>query len=102
MSLIAACVLTVLIETPVFLLAGYRSRDEILIVVCANVASNLLLNLTVAYLLPGRIAAAYALELVVLAAEYAAYALAFGRSKKLFLLTLAANCLSFGFGLLFF
>ena len=30
------------------------------------------------------------------------YAVAFGKSWKLFLLTLAANCISFGTGLLFF
>ncbi|MBE6909958.1 MAG: hypothetical protein E7474_10385 [Ruminococcaceae bacterium] len=100
MSLFAACALTVLLETPLFFLAGYRSRDEITVVVCANVVTNLLLNLTAAYLLQGRLTIAYSLELAVVAAEYAAYALAFGRSKRLFLLTLAANCLSFGVGLL--
>ena len=100
MSFLIPCALTVLLETPVFYLAGYRSRDEFIVVVCANVVTNLLLNLTATYLLPGRLAAAYSLELVVVAVEYAVYALAFGRSKRLFLLTLAANCLSCCFGML--
>ena len=36
------------------------------------------------------------------AAEYSVYALACGRSRRLFLLTLAANVLSYSLGLLIF
>ncbi len=97
-----ACVLTVLLETPLFLLAGYRQRDEVTVVVCANVVTNLLLNVTVALLAPVGAAAVCLLEAAVVAAEYAIYALAFGRSKRLALLTLAANCFSFAAGLLIF
>lgn len=102
MTLLIACVLTVLIETPVFLLAGYRGRDELTVIVCANIVTNLTLNLCAAFLFPQRGAAEYLAELVVVGAEYTAYALAFGRSRRLFLLTLAANCLSYGLGFLIF
>lgn len=44
----------------------------------------------------------YPLELAVVAAEYSVYALACGRSRRLFLLTLAANVLSYSLGLLIF
>ena len=44
----------------------------------------------------------YPLECAVVAAEYAVYAYACGRSKKLFLLTLAANVLSYCLGLALF
>ena len=44
-DLLLACLVTVVVETAVFWLAGYRSRDEILVVVCTNVVTNLVLNL---------------------------------------------------------
>ena len=44
-DLLLACVVTVIVETALFWLFGYRSRDEILVVVCTNVITNLLLNL---------------------------------------------------------
>ncbi|MBE7004935.1 MAG: hypothetical protein E7425_11795 [Ruminococcaceae bacterium] len=102
MTLLRACVLTVLFETPLFFAAGYRDRDSLTVVICANVVSNLTLNLCVAFLFPERGAVEYVLEALVVAMEYAVYALAFGRSRRLFLLTLAANCLSYGLGLLLF
>lgn len=102
MTLLLVCALTVLIETPLFFAAGYRDRDSLLVVVCANIVSNLTLNLCVRLLFPERGAAEYALEATAVAAEYAVYSLAFGRSRRLFLLTLAANCLSYGIGLLLF
>ena len=46
--------------------------------------------------------AVYPLEAAVVAAEYAVYAYACGRSKKLFWLTLAANVLSYCLGLILF
>ena len=99
MSLFLPCVLTLLLETPVFLLAGYRSRDEVTIVVCANVITNLTLQLLF-LILPYNALWLTILELAVLAGEYGIYAAAFGRSKRLFLLTLAANALSLTVGLL--
>ena len=102
MILFLACVLTVLIETPFLALFGWRSRDELTIIVCANVVTNLLLNLSIALFLPPTIPVIVSLESAAVLTEYGAYALAFGRSGRLFLLTLAANCLSFGIGLLIF
>ena len=105
MSRIAlACLLTVLIETPFLFLWGYRRAYDLAVIVCANVFTNLLLNLALNLILraglpflPGWIAAG---ELAVVAAEYGIYARAFGPSRRLLLLTLAANALSFGLGLL--
>ena len=98
-----ACLLTVLIEGGFLYLAGYRDRYSLTVIVCVNVITNLLLNLLIA-LLPGAAAGLriYFLELCVVAAEYAVYAVAFGRGRKLFLLTLAANCISYGIVLLIF
>ena len=70
------------------------------VIVCANVLTNLVLNLSFLLGLPYRPGWIAAGELLVVAAEYAVYARAFGPSRRLFLLTLAANCLSFGLGLL--
>ena len=98
MQIFLPCILTVLLETPVFWLAGCRSRDDITIVVCVNVVSNLLLQLCF-LVLPYNAFWLTALELLVLAGEYIVYALAFGRSRWLFLLTLGANALSLGVGL---
>ena len=101
MSFLYACALTVAIETPFLMLFGFRDRNAVTIIVCVNVITNLLLNLILAltgFLWP----LALALECAVVAAEYAVYALAFGRGRRLFWLTLAANVLSFGIGLLVF
>ena len=101
--LFLACLLTVIIETPFLALCGYRKRDELLIIVCANVLTNLLLNLVIALGFHGSPGGwVYLMEACVVAAEYCIYACGFGRSGKLFLLTLAANCLSYGVGLLIF
>ena len=48
-----ACILTVFLETGLFYLLGYRKKDDVTIVVCANVITNLVLNLTIALLFPG-------------------------------------------------
>ena len=98
-----ACLLTVLIETGLFYVLGYRGKDDITIVVCANVITNLTLNLTIALCFPRGPGFWLALmEGIVVAAEYAIYARAFGASKKLFWQTLAANVLSYGIGVLLF
>ena len=90
MNIFLVCALTVLIETPFLALFGYRARDELTVIVCANVLTNLLVNLSLALFLP-----ANAMSIFIL--ESAAVLIC---SQRLFLLTLAANCLSFGLGLL--
>ena len=103
MTLLYACVLTVVIETAFLRLCLFRSREELLLAVCANAATNLTLNLLLLFL-PGlyRPLPLLLLELAVCVAEYAVYAAWRGRSQKLALLTAAANALSFTIGLLIF
>ena len=95
------CLLTVLIETPFLAAFGWRKPDDIKIIVCANVLTNLTLNLLVA-LIPSLYSWIYLLEALVVAVEYFIYRKAFGPSRKLFLLTLAANVLSYCIGLVLF
>ncbi len=97
-----ACLLTVLIETPFMAVFGFNKRDEIVVVICSNVITNLLLNLALMYCGGLHGAVIYLLEMLVVAVEYAIYALAFGRSAKLFIAALAANALSYGIGLIIF
>lgn len=102
-ELLWAALLTVVVET-VFLAVTYR-RDAAFLVLCAalNIATNLALNLLLSCLPQGELYwLIYPLELAVVAIEYAVYAYACGRSKKLFLLTLAANVLSYCIGLALF
>lgn len=95
------CALTVLIEEIVFAAAGFSSR-QYFIPLCAavNVATNLTLNLILSayYSLP----LLFALEALVVVLEYAAYAAAYGRDKKLFICTFAANLASFMTGVVLF
>ena len=99
--LLLACLLTVLVETALFALFGYRSRDDLTIVACANVLTNLTLNLLLAFVLPYDAHFwVLPLEIAVVLAEFLIYAKAFGPSKKLFVLTLAANVLSFALGVM--
>lgn len=103
MMLFVACLLTVLIETPLCWLLGWRNRNEVTIVVCVNVVSNLLLNLTLYLAFPnGAGNWIYLLEALVVAGEYAVYALASRPGWKLFGMTFLANLVSYGLGLLFF
>lgn len=104
MNLYAACALTVAAETAFFALWGYRSGTFLTVCVCANTATNLLLNLAaqplsavvnITYFI-------YLLEAAAVAAEYAAYAQLEGRSLRLFGLTAAANALSYGAGLIIY
>lgn len=105
MYLLAACLMTVAIETAFFALLGYRDRVFLLLCICVNGATNLSLNLlllladclglTLRWLV-------YLLEAVVVAAEFLVYGAVRGKSWNLFLLTLAANALSYGVGLLLF
>ena len=98
-ELLWAALLTVAVET-VFLAIAYR-RDAAFLVLCAalNVATNLALNLLLTCLPRDGL---HWLVLAVVAVEYAVFAYACGRSKKLFLLTLAANVLSYCLGLALF
>ena len=101
--ILLACLLTVLIEGGFFALQGYRDRFSLTVIICANVITNLLLNLTIALAFHGTPGAwIYPMELCVVAGETAVYFVAFGKGWKLFFLTLAANCISYGIGLLIF
>ena len=102
-DLLLACVVTVIVETALFWLFGYRSRDEILVVVCTNVITNLLLNLVLSgifFSVSGRMIVLG--ELIVIAVETAIYTFAFGRFGKVLALTIMANLLSVFLGLLLF
>ena len=100
--LLKACFLTMAVETALFTLFRETRRWAFLALCLAvNVATNLTLNCVL--LLTGWSGlAVYPLELVVVAVEYGAYALGTGRSQKLFVLTLAANVLSYTLGGLLF
>ncbi len=102
-QLVSAALITVAVETLFFALL-YR-RDAAFLVLCAalNLATNLALNLALAYLPRGSLSLlVYPLEALVVLVEYAVYAFACARSKRLFFLTLAANVLSYCLGLLIF
>ena len=102
MRYLTACGLTVLIETGFFLLLGWRDRDRIAAVICANIVTNLLLNLCLSLWVPFNAWTVALGELLAVAAEYAVYACLCGRSRRLALQTLLANALSFGVGILLF
>ncbi len=104
MMLFICAALTVIIETPWMYLWGHRKRDELLLVLCVNVVTNLLLNLGLSLGFVGREVGSliYLFEALVVAVEYIVYALAFGGSWKLFFITLGANCLSYCIGLMIF
>ena len=99
---LTACGLTVAIETGFFLLLGWRDRDRLAAVVCANVVSNLLLNLCLSLWIPFNAWTVALGELLVVAFEYWVYARLCGRSRRLALETLLANALSFGTGVLIY
>ena len=98
-----ACVLTVIIEVPFLWLFGYRSKADVTVTVCANVITNLLLNICIRLVFSGQPGAwVWPLEGIVVVSEYAIYAYAFAPSMRLALLTLTANGLSYGIGCLIF
>ena len=95
--------MTVIAEAALFWLFGYRSRDEMLVVVCTNVITNLLLNLVLSgifFSVSGRMIVLG--ELIVIAVETVIYTFAFGRFGKVLALTILANVLSVFLGLLLF
>ena len=101
MTPIQACILTILIETPVLAVWGARRWNELVVVVSANAVTNLLLNLFL-WLCPfwASMPAILLPEAVVIAAEYGIFRLAFGVRRGLPAVTVAANVLSFCLGLL--
>lgn len=103
--MILACVLTVVIELVFFLLVGKRSRDFVFVCVLINIATNLTLNLILSVMnLMGWYGSlqVIVLEVLVVFAEYWVYALLEGKSRKLMLLTIAANVITYGLGLIIF
>lgn len=104
MNLWAACAMTVVIETAFLALTYRRSRAFLGLAVCVNAATNLTLNLVSKPLseIVDITWFVYVLEAIVVAVEYGVYTLVEGRSRRLFLLTLAANCLSYGAGIIVF
>ncbi len=97
----AVCLITVAIEVPFLALFGYRSRDDLKITVCANVITNLLLNLIIQLVFHGAPGGwILPMELAVIVAEFLVYSAAFGASLKLWALTMTANMISYGVGLL--
>lgn len=102
MIVFAACILTVVIETAFMYLFGYRTRNIITVIVFANVLTNLLLNLMIILFFITDSTAVILLEIVVVISEYHIYAHFEGHSKKLFVLTLAANVITYVTGLLLF
>ena len=100
MNIAAACALTVAVETPVMAVCGPRDRGALAIVALANVATNLLLNLTLLLAPGGGAMLLAALEAAATAAEALVFAAAFGRTRRRILFTVAANALSLGLGLL--
>ena len=102
-DLYLACLVTVLLETAVFWLAGYRSRNEVIVVVCTNVITSLLLYLALSgmfFPVWGRTILLG--ELLVMTIETAIYTFAFGRFGKVLALTVAANLLSVFIGMVLF
>ena len=102
MRIFAACLCTVLIEAPFLALFGFRDRYALTVTVCANIVTNLVLNLTLFFLGSWVLETVLLLEAAVVAAEFLIYSLAFAPSVRLFFLTLAANVLSFTLGLFLF
>ena len=104
-NMILACVLTVVTELMFFLLVGKRSRDFVFVCVLINIATNLTLNLILSLLnLIGWYGnlQVIALEILVVFAEYRVYALLEDKGQRLMLLTIAANVITYGLGLIIF
>jgi hypothetical protein len=106
MNLFTAAGLTALTETVFFRVLGYRNRRALVLVALVNLLTNIALNLSLGLLelpagLPGLISLpVIAGEVLVIAAEYILLAPELGRGRRLLLLCVIANCLSFGLGLI--
>lgn len=101
-SLVLALLLTIVLEMPVCLLLGLRKK-ELFIVLLVNVMTNPAVN--VLYLLAGlytripRVVVIAVLEVSAVIAEWIVYRL-LTEAKRPLLISLAANAVSFGVGLL--
>ena len=98
--LLLFCLIAVIVETAFFWMFGYDSRDEKTVVACTNVLTALAMNFV---MMPNgyrSIPTIVIAEVILIAVEFGIYTIAFGRSWKLLLLTIAANALSFGLGLI--
>ena len=106
MNLFTAAALTALTETAFFRIVGYRNRRALVLVALVNLLTNIALNLSLGLLelpagLPGLLSLpVIAGEVLVIAAEYILLAPELGRGRRLLLLCVIANCLSFGLGLI--
>lgn len=100
-SFVLPCFLTVIIELIWFLCFGYEGILFILLCASVNIATNIALNYALSFCIACFVPAAIIGELIVLAVEYSMYCLAYGRSKRLFFLTLGANIMSLAIGILF-
>lgn len=117
--MIQAAVLTVLIETFLFFLYGYRQKKFLAVVALANLITNVTLNLAVfvtALMCAWRGWPGYSVYIVIAAGEAAAVAAEYmiyekyitgtgdgkyeSHKRLLFLRTLSTNIVSFGAGLL--
>lgn len=102
MVFLLACVLTVFLEGVFFFVLGYRNIWEQSVIACANVITNLLLNLVMSVSMFPREPFIYVMEALAVITEYLIYRRAFGPSRRLFALTLAANIISYGIGQILF
>ncbi len=105
-SFLESFILTEIIELPVAYAAGLRTKIGLLTLAVANLATNPLLNLIVAFIAsqqahtPG-LEIIIPLECLVVLAEFAIlYYVLGGDKRKLLLISIIANAASFGIGLL--
>jgi hypothetical protein len=105
---LAASFLTVIIELCILILFKYHNKDLILLVVFANIATNLSVNLILSllytwvsmepiflYFIIG------ILEMMIVGIEYFLYTQITRQSRRLFLMVVIANLISFILGSLF-
>ena len=103
LEFLKACIITVVIETAFFAVLAYRKRDDLLIVVLANVITNPSLNVIfgLCWLYAPEYAwiALAALEILAVLIEWLIYR-ALTDAKRPFITSLAANAVSFGIGVI--
>ena len=97
---LTGCLLTVLIEGMVFLMARYRHADFLAMLVFVNAATNLSLNLFLHE--TGLYHWTLFLEVFLWLLEYLVYGLYDGFDRKKLIVTVLANLCSFLFGLLLY
>ena len=91
----ACCILTVITETAVFRLAGWKDKWGLIIIALTNVITGLvqgiMLSLFYYYYIPPIL---IIVELIAVWLEFALFRVWLGRDRKLLLVTLIANVLS--------